>query len=231
MKEFAMFNMKKDFYERLGLPHTPFPVPIEEMENITTTGNIEFPQLLYWLQEYSALNPNEWLSIENTISRLAELIAPEDDRDTVPVEGDNWFLLLSPVNLEQEIVTIQRQDKLVAAIQPLADGRLKASIYRPLDAKSCEYLVHLGVNPHPEHGVNMRENNWEYALDNSATMGNMYASERGESYLSYWQYGIGLDSKKEPVSTWFDMKNLKPVAPNITATQIGVWYVGSAGNE
>lgn len=187
MKEFAMFKMKKDFYDRLGLPHTPFPVPVEEIESITMTGNIEYPQLLYWLQEYSALNPNEWHSFESTMSRLAELIA-------------------------------------------LDDGRLKVSVYLPLDAKACSYLVHLGTKPHPEHGINMRENNWEYALDNSATMGNMYASKRGESYLSYWQYGIGLDSKKDPVSVWFEMRDLKPVPPNISATQIGLWYVNSAEN-
>jgi len=229
MKDFALFKMKKGFYEHWGIPEIHFPVPVEEMERLSTTGNIEFPMLLYWLQEYSTHNPDKWLDIEEAMGRLAELLAPEDDRDTVPVEGDTWYFHLSPVDLGGEIVTIQRQEQLLAAMQPLDDGRLKVSVYRPLDAKACQYLVSLGARPHPEHGINMRENNWEYALDSSATMGNMYASERGESYLSYWEHGIGLKSDKSPVTGWVDMRTLRPMPVNVTAVQVGVWYMNSGG--
>jgi len=227
MKDFTLFKMKKGFYENWDLPVIPFPIPVDEMEQLSMTGKIEFPMLLYWLQEYSTHAPDKWLDLEETMDRLAELLAPEDDRVTVPVEGDTWYFQLSPVDLSAEIVTIQRQKKLLAAMQPLDDGRLKVSIYRPLDAKACQYLVSLGGKPHPEHGINMRENNWEYALDSSATMGNMYASERGESYLSYWQYGIGLSSDKSPVSGWIDMRTLKPIPVNAAAVQVGIWYMNS----
>ena len=231
LKDFVLFKMKKDFYERLGLPEIPFPVPLKEIEQLTITGNIEFPMLLYWLQEYSASCPDKWLHLEDAIIRLAELLAPKDDRDTVPVEGDMWFFQLSTVDLEREIVTIQRQDHLLAAMQPLEDGRLIVSVYRPLDAKACSYLIALGVRPDPTHGVNMRVNNWEYALDNSATMGNMYASERGESYLSYWEHGIGLNSEKKSVPGWIDMRKLHHLPVNISAVQVGVWYMNSHGDS
>lgn len=227
MKDFVMFNMKKEFYDRIGLPHISLPVPVEEMENLTATGRIEFPQFLYWLQEFSTHNPDQWLGLENAMARFAELIAPPDVRDTVPVEGDTWYFQVSPVDLGKEIVTIQRQDRLLAAMQPLEDGRLKVNVYRPLDAKACRYLVGLSTRPHPEHGINMRENNWEYALDSSATMGNMYASEAGESYLSYWEFGIGLKSDKSHVPGWIDMRTLTPMPANVTAVQVGVWYVNS----
>ncbi len=52
--------------------------------------------------------------------------------------------------------------------------------YRRLDAKSANYLIGLGLNPY-EGRVCMRENNWEYAKDASAGMGNWYADERGEA--------------------------------------------------
>lgn len=225
MKDFAMFKMTKVFYERWGIPEVPLPVPVDELPQLAEREDMEFPELLYWIQEYSKHSRDEWIDLEGVMVRLAELLAPQDDRETVPVEGDTWFFQLSPVDLGGEIVTIQRQDKLIAAMQPLEDGRLKVGVYRPLDAKTCKYLISLSVKGDPEYGVNMRKNNWEYALDNSATMGNAYASERGESYLSYWQYGIGLDSSKNPIPDWIDMQSLKPIPPNLTATQLGIWYL------
>jgi hypothetical protein len=134
---------------------------------------------------------------------------------------------LSPVDLTKEIVTIQRQDRLIAAIQSLPNGQLKVSAYRSLDAKSCRYLIGLGLNPHPDHGVCMRENNWEYALDSSAATGNMYASERGEAYLSYWQFGIGINYNHEEIPEWIDMQRLKPLPVNIAAIQVGACYVNN----
>ncbi len=229
MKDFALFKMKKHFYERMGLPQIHFPVPVDELVRISMTVDIDLPVLLYWLQEYSAHNPDKWLDEEHAMYRLAEILAPEDDRETALVEGDSWSFLLSPVDLSKEIITIQRRDRLLAAMQPLDDGSLKASVYRPLDAKSCSYLVSLGVRPDPEHGVFMRENNWEYALDSSAGMGNMYASEAGEAYLSYWQFGVGITSDKKPVSPWVGMRTLTPLPVNITERQVGVWYVNHKG--
>lgn len=229
MKDFTLFAMKKGFYEHWGLPEIPFPVPMDAIESLLMSGNIEFPLLLFWLQEYSSQSSDKWLDLEGAMGRLAAMLAPEDDRVTIPVEGDTWFFHMGPVDLEGEIVTIQRQHHLVAAMQPDENGRLKVSVYRPLDAKACEYLVGLGSKPHPKYGINMRENNWEYALDSSAGTGNMYASERGESYLSYWQYGIGISSDGSSVPGWKEMAVTRPVPVNVAAVQVGVWYMNTDG--
>ena len=121
----------------------------------------------------------------------AELLAPDDARDVISAAGDHWWLEVGPVDLGGKLVTIQRGDALIAAITARDDGRLRVAVFRPLDAKGAEYLIGLGQVPHPEHGVCMRENNWEYALDCSAGNGNHYAAERGEAYLSYWEKGLG----------------------------------------
>src|SRR5207302_304654 len=63
-----------------------------------------------------------------------------------------------------------------------------------LDTSKIAYMGHacgggqaLSLLPHPEHGVCMRENNWEYARDCSAGMANFYAFERGEAHLAWWE--------------------------------------------
>jgi hypothetical protein len=76
------------------------------------------------------------------------------------------------------VVSIQRGDSLTAAITAREDGRLRVAVFRPLCAKGAHYLIELSVVPDPEHGVRMRENNWEYALDCSAGNGNYYAADR-----------------------------------------------------
>ncbi len=90
------------------------------------------------------------------------------------------------------LVTIQKNDHLVAAIARRSDGRLRVSVFELLDEKAATILTALSLNPHPVHGVAMRKNNWDYAMDSSAGIGQAYAAERGESYTSFWEKGIGV---------------------------------------
>jgi hypothetical protein len=152
------------------------------------------------------------------------LIHPQDSPDTTSVAGDNWWLQLGAVDLTGRIVTIQREQHLIAAITKRDDGRLNAAVYRPLDRKSAEYLVGLSVNPHPEGGVCMRENNWEYALDASAGMGNFYAFEAGDAHLSYWEKGIGIRRDDSVDDDWRKQVNLTPRPVARVAIELGIHY-------
>src|SRR5690554_5173056 len=103
------------------------------------------------------------------------------------VSCDQWWMEVGSVDLDGEVVTIQKGNDLLAALSPRDDGRLRIVVFHPLDSKSLDYLTEVSRVPHPEYGVCMRANNWEYALDCSASSGNAYAADRGEAYLSYWQ--------------------------------------------
>ena len=99
---------------------------------------------------------------------------------------------MGPVDLNAELITIQCQDHMVAEITCSEDGRLLVAVYRPFDAGSAAILVNLGLNPYPEGGAAMRNNNWEYALDASASsFRHMMATETGQSYKSYWRGETG----------------------------------------
>ena len=65
----------------------------------------------------------------------------------------------------------------------------------------------------------MRPNNWEHALEASAGIGNLYASDAGEAYLSYWPFGLGLSWDRRPVEGWRDQCTVTPVAAPLTAVQ------------
>lgn len=192
MTDLAYLHLPQGMLERHGLPDHPYPVPSAWVTaEVGAECELSFGQLLFGLQLASAATGKDWERFEPAMERLAALIARELDEEVSAIATERWGLELGAVDLGGTLVTIQRDERLIAAIARRPDGGLRAAVYRPLDAKSAAYLTGLSVNPAPEGGVCMRENNWEYALDCSAGMGNHYAAHEGKAYLSYWEMGFG----------------------------------------
>jgi ADP-ribosylglycohydrolase len=222
-------QLKKARIEHFGLPDIPYPLPISFLEESLSNGEeVSFSAMLFGLQVKSEQDCDNWRQYEEAMARLAELAAPDDDRKSVEAAGDNWWLEIGPVDLNSKIVTVQRDGELIAAIAPREDGRLRVAVYRPLDAKSASYLMESALLPGPDGDVFYRENNWEYVLDHSVTLGNAYASREGAAYLSYWECGIGLDSNKSEVKEWRSYLTLQSRKPAVVATELGIQYIYSA---
>lgn len=226
MRNYTTLHFKPEILEQYGLPDIPYSIPITDLHSVLV-GNGELPLavMLHGLQRQNQDGGAQWQLFEPAMDRLAELLSPDDSREIISAEGDHWWLEVGFVNLYAQIITIQRGEALVAAITCRDDGRLRVAVFRPLDAKSAEFLIGLGQKPHPKHGVCMRENNWEYALDCSAGMGNIYADNRGEAYLSYWEQGLGLSSTGDEVHEWRRQVILvaRPAARVIT--ELGIYYM------
>ena len=223
MPNFADLHLKSDVLARFGLPDIPYPLPSADLESVLSGGGeLPLAMMLHGLQLSGREGGAEWKKYEQAMTRLAELLAPDDGRDVISAAGDHWWVEIGPLDLNGKLVTVQRGDELIAAITPRHDGRLRVSVFRPLDAKSAEYLTGLGQLPHPEHGVCMRENNWEYALDCSAGNGNYYASERGEAYLSYWEKGLGISWDGTEIPEWRQQTNLVPRPAAHVIVELGV---------
>ncbi len=209
MPNFTDVHLKPEVLARYGLPDIAYPIATADPQaGVSAGGELPLPRMLHGLQEAASDGEADWKHLEPAMSRLSALLAPEDERDVISAAGDTWWVEVGPVNLSDKLVTIQRGDNLIAAIVPRDDGRLRVAVFRALDARSARYLTGLGQVPHPEHGVCMRENNWEYALDCSAGTGNYYASERGEAYLSYWEKGLGISWDGTEVPEWRKQLNL-----------------------
>jgi hypothetical protein len=154
--------------------------------------------------------------------RLAELLALGINGEPDAIEGDRWYVRLGPVDLGTKIVTVQRQHRLIAAITGAADGRLVVSAFQPLDARAIRMLTGCGVKPAPDGTVCLRPNNWEYTLDASAGMGQAYAARDGETYLSYWEFGIGVSADGETLPDWRRHRSAVPWPASLVAAQIAV---------
>lgn len=220
-------HLKPEILARYGLPDIPYPVPLSDLQAaLSQGGELPLVVMLRALQQRSAEDGVAWQQLEPAMDRLAQLLAPDDERPFTPVMGDDWWLELGAVDMAGELVTLQRAGVLVAAISGREDGRLQVAVFRPLDAKSAECLISLSQLPHPEHGVCMRENNWQYALDCSATSGNHYAAERGDAYLSCWKQGLGIRWDGSVVPDWYAQRGLAARRAAVVATEMGVYYTG-----
>ena len=232
MPNSAEMHLKPEALARYGLPDIAYPIASADLQAaLTGGGELPLAMMLHGLQEVARDGETDWKHLEPAMSRLSELLAPEDERDVISAAGDTWWIEIGPVDLSGKLVTVQRGNDLIAAITPRDDGRLRVAVFRPLDAKSAEYLTGLGQVPHPEHGVCMRENNWEYALDCSAGNGNYYAADRGEAYLSYWEKGLGISWDGTEVPEWRTQLSLvaRPAAQAVV--DLGVHHSLSEDSE
>jgi hypothetical protein len=226
MTDFAELHLKPAFLARHALPDLGYPIPLLIIPEVLAASNaLPLELLLFWLQQASRDASRDFRRYEPAMARLAQLLAPADDlSETASVQGDEWWLELGPVDLDGELVTIQRDDELVAAIKPRADGRLRVAVYRPLDASSAASLINLSRHPDEDGKVNLRDNHWEYAKDASCSMGQVYAAEAGDSYLSYWQFGMGILHDRSESPVFRPQRTLTSRRPAEVATELGIYY-------
>lgn len=55
----------------------------------------------------------------------------------------------------------------------------------------------------------------------------------GDSYLSYWEFGLGISHDKSIVDNWYSQRKLDPIKPQIAVTELGIYYMyeASVSNE
>jgi hypothetical protein len=188
MFDLAELRLTPEAMASFGLPDIGYPVPLEA--------------LLFGLQQRSSDSGRDFRRYEPAMTRLAALLAPADDhRESVTVTGNGWSLEVGAVDLEGEVVTLQRDYEIVAAVSPRADGRLRIAVFRPLDASSAARQRALAQHPDPEGRVCGHASNWRYAREIAAAPGQRHAAESDRAYPSYWPQGIGTlhDQTASPV--------------------------------
>jgi hypothetical protein len=144
--------------EQDGLPNIGYPVPVDLFKQITEQPGLSPGDLLSWAQLYSELDPNGWRKLDYVIGMLADSLNGDESDSDWQVEGRGWLLRFGHVDLSQEIVTLQRQGTLIAALQPSENGLLPVSAYHGLDARAVGMLTGLGQKPADDGTVSMRDN-------------------------------------------------------------------------
>lgn len=230
MTDFADVHLKPAALARYGLPNIRYPVPVDLVDDrFTADRDLDLAELLLWLQQRSSEAGRGFRQYEPAMARLATLLTPAaDTRESVTVMGKEWWLELGPVDLEGEVVSIQRDYELVAALGPRDDGRLCAAVFRPLDTSSAEQLLTLAQDRNYGGSVPPRASHWQHARDVSAGRQQRDAAEADRAYLSYWQHGLGTLHDQTASPVYLVDRLPTPRRPAEVATEIGIHCKGPA---
>ena len=223
MPKIIEMRLKPQILEEYGLPDIEYPVHLDTLEAaLGESGEMPFAEMLFGLQERSRAGTADWLRLEPAMERLAQILAPRDEREVFYAGDDNWRLELGPLDLAKaKLVAVQRGGRLIAALADRGDGRLRASVFRPLDAKSLNYLIALNMNP-ADRTVRP-DNTWEYAALQAPGLEKALADEHGEAYLCRWEKGLGLMPDGTLCPEWRAMTDSVPRPPTSVIVELAVY--------
>jgi hypothetical protein len=213
-------RLKADILAKLGLPDSLYPIDLQTA--IENGGDIQPEQLLYWAQCH--LKEVDSAEGRSLILDIAATIAPDDERTVIRAESVEWFVEFGPLDVTLETCTIQRDGRLVAALQNRGDGRLRCAFYEAPDSKALDSILSLAIHPTSGGYVYHDTSNWMATVNSSGTTSALYADVNKESYRSYWKFGIGLMHSKELDDNWAHQATRKPLPSILGVTMLGTYF-------
>ena len=143
MHQMIELHPKADALDVLGLPAIPYPVALPAFQAaVANDGDLPLADMLRGLQLRAADADIDWRRLEPAMARLSELLAGDDERDTVMLAGDGWRLEAGATAASAPLLTLQRDGDVVAAAARSPDC-LHVTAYRPLDAGAIAILLRL----------------------------------------------------------------------------------------
>ncbi|QDW66023.1 hypothetical protein [Luteimonas granuli] len=189
MHQMIELHPRPDALSGLGLPAIPYPVALQTFQAaVANDGELPLADMLHGLQLRAARPGADWQRMEPAMARLAELLAPDDPRESIIAQGEDWWLELGPVEPEEaDALALQRGDALLAAIAPREDGRLRVAAYRPLDGRALEILLALASVPGASAEATDPRTCWERAQEAASGTGPHASALDGLARLSRGQ--------------------------------------------
>ncbi len=223
MSELVGLKFKPDALQKLGLPNQEFYIPKEALfASVNALGILPPELLLHGLQlklGEKDINPKE---LHPAIFRLFEMLYEPELENETGTEGNNWSFVYGDIDLaKDEIVTIQRQDRLLAAFRQHGPNLVMCA-YEPLDDDALSLTKGICMDFDGMSKEIIAENKLKYAAHRAGSFGQMYSADAGNSYLSYWQYGLGKSNTGEETATWVSQVGLQAIPAMHVGTQLQV---------
>lgn len=223
MTELATFTFKKEALDKLSLPSQDYFLPTETLKaGLIDIDRIPKELLLHGLQLKMAEKRGNYKEHHESVLSLCNLFNDAGVEDETFVEGDNWTVLYGNIDLvSDEIVTIQRNDELLAALKQEGE-HLVISVYQPLDDFALTKIRAICEDIDKMTGEAIGRNKLRYAAHRASSFAQSYASDAGQSYLSYWQYGLGVSHNGDIIEPWRRQTSLNPLPHKHIGTQLYV---------
>ena len=216
--KFTELKLFDELRAQLGLPDLPYEVPAIYAEFVGIDVDAPpFDAMLYALQVRAEEEAVDWLKLGPAMDRLVALLAERKWPVPSLIETDTSFVRLGEVDLDGEVITVQRQERIVAAFQAIERKQLVTQLFHPPCARTIRTILSLNMRPNEDGVIPYYGTNWDYAADSAAGSGQYYAAQAGRTYLRHWANGVGVGFDGERLPLWMKARREARPWPSASA--------------
>ncbi|MFA3790894.1 ADP-ribosylglycohydrolase family protein [Aliiglaciecola sp. SL4] len=223
MTSFVALKINTETLQKWSLPEQEYFLPTEALIAAASNQGKLLPELLlHGLQ--TKLNDKEIdkAKLLPGLEALCYVLYEPELEQGSECAGVDWSLKYGSIDLaKDEIVTIQCRNRLVAAFT-LKDSQLVMCAYEFLDDNALSMVKRICSDLDPAGRACSPEKKFKYNIDRSGKISQAYASDAGNNYISYWQYGLGKSFNGEIVENWRKLIDLTAIPSMHTGTQLQV---------
>jgi ADP-ribosylglycohydrolase len=223
MTELAVLKLKPEALQKWRLPEQDYYLPTEALLASAAENSIVQPELLlHGMQLKLTETAVDFTSIHTAIIALFNVLYESSLETETGTKGNNWSLKYGDIDLvNDEIVTIQRQDRLLAAFRQHGPDLIMCA-YEPLDDNTLSKVKSICQDADKMVNETITDKKLQYAANLSSGFGQMYAADAGKSYLSYWKQGLGICNDGTCADIWRLQSDLKVIPHMHIGTQLQV---------
>lgn len=209
---FSQITLPSYVLSGLGLPDIPYEVPAAYFDHFgVKIDELPLEAMLYALQKRAAHEKADWLKLASAIDALVYALKQQGWSGARIIDRPDFSLPLAEIDLDGDVIAIQRQGKIMAALAQTDGGRIKAQLFHPPCARTVETLISLSQNADENGKLPYYGTPWSSAEDAAASNGQYYAAMEGRTFFAHWSHGVDLGWGKEPIPEWIAAREqLKP---------------------
>lgn len=141
--QFTELNLSPETLSRLGLPDIPYEVPTVYFEYVgIDPENPSLAAMLFSLQKRAANGMANWLKIAPAMDALVLALFQQSSDYMLATDQPGFTIQFAKIDLNDDVIAIQRQDRIVGALAQAGGGRVKCELFHPPCARTIETLTH-----------------------------------------------------------------------------------------
>lgn len=203
----------------LGLPDIPYEVPKLYLDHVgIDLGAPPLAAMLFALQKRAEDGKADWLKLAPAMDALVMALLNQGEAPMVTMEHADFTIMLDEIDLDENVIAVQRQGRIIAVLAQAEHGRVKAQLFHPPCARTIEMLIGFSRNADANGTLPYHGSAWNSVEDAAAGNGQTYAFMDGRTYLAPWSFGVGLGWDQQPIEEWVHARSMLRPWPDDPAT-------------
>jgi len=168
----VQLNLPQGMLSSLGLPDIPYEVPKRYLDHVGI--DLDAPPLaamLFALQKRAEDGKVNWLKLAPAMDALVIALFNRGWSQMVTMGHTDFTIMLDEIDLDENVIAIQRQGRIIAILAQAEHGRVKAQLFHPPCARTIEMLIGFSRNADANGKLPYHGSPWNSVEDAAASNG------------------------------------------------------------